>query len=75
MNNNALSITYGAASNVTFVGFSDYDWAGHISDRKPVGGYMFPISGKPITWSSKKRASVSLLNCEAEYFALSEAVK
>ena len=36
---------------------------------------MFLINGKPITWSSKKQASVSLLSCEAEYIALTEAVK
>ena len=53
---NLLYITYGAASKVTFVGYSDSDWAGDISDRKSVGGYMFLINGKPITWSSKKPA-------------------
>ena len=75
LSSNSLSITYGAASKVTFVGYSDSDWAGDISDRKSVGGYMFLINGKPITWSSKKQASVSLLSCEAEYIALTEAVK
>ena len=75
LNSNSLSITYGAASKVTFVGYSDSDWAADISDRKSVGGYMFLINGKPITWNSKKQASVSLQICEAQYIAVTEPVK
>lgn len=63
-NLNSLSITYGTASESTFVGISDSDLSGDISDRKSVSGNLFLIFGKPVTWSSKKQASVSLLSCE-----------
>ena len=46
-----------------------------VGDRKSIGGYIFTINGKPVTWSSKKQASVALLTCEAEYVALTEAVE
>ena len=72
---NSLSITYGAASKVIFVGYSDSDWAGDIADRKSVGGYKILINGKQITWSSKNRASVSLPSRKPEYIALTEAVR
>ena len=70
-----LSVHYGAAPSVTLAGYTDSDWAGDVGDRKSIGGYMFLINGKPVTWSSKKQPSVSLLTCEAEYIALTEAVK
>ena len=75
LNSNPLTINYDSSTNVNFAGYSDSDWAGDIADRKSVGGYMFLINGKPITWSSKKQVSVSLLSCEAEYIGLTEAAK
>ena len=75
MNSNSLSITYSAASKVTFVGYSDSDLHGDLSGRKCVGGYVFLINGKRITCSSKKQALVSFLSFEAEYIALIEAIK
>ena len=70
-----LIVHYGSAPSVKLVGYTDSDWAGDVGDRKSIGGYIFTINGKPVTWSSKKQASVALLTCEAEYVALTEAVK
>ena len=75
LSGNPLAVHYGAAPSVTLAGYTDSDWAGDVGDRKSIGGYMFLINGKPVTWSSKKQASVALLTCEAEYVALTEAVK
>ena len=36
---------------------------------------MFIINGRPITFNCKMQAPVSLLSCEAEYIAFTEAVK
>ena len=74
-NSNSLSITYGAASRVTFVGYSDSECDNENSDRKSVGRYICLINGKPITWSSGKYASVSLLSCEKVDIVLAQPVK
>ena len=69
-----LVVHYFSAASVKLGGYTDCDWAGDIGDRMFIGGCIFTINGKPGTWGSKKQASVSLLTCEAEYVALTEAV-
>ena len=58
-----------------FVGYSDADWAGDLSDRKSTSGYVFILSGGPVSWSSRKQKCVALSTAEAEYVALSAAVQ
>ena len=55
--------------------YSDADWAGDTSDRKSTSGYIFVLSGGPVSWSSKKKKCVALSTAEAEYVALSEAAQ
>ena len=55
-----------------FIGYSDSDWAGDLDDRKSTSGYVFMMSGAPISWRSKKQTSVAP---EAEYIALSSATQ
>ena len=57
------------------IGFSDADWAGDVNDRKSTSGYLFKLSGAPITWMSKKQTCVALSSAEAEYVALASAVQ
>jgi len=57
------------------VGYADADWGGDAEDRKSNTGYVFKYLGAPSTWSSKKQTLVTLSSTEAEYIALSEAVK
>ena len=58
-----------------FVGYSYADWAGDLSDRKSTSGYVFMLSGGPVSWSSRKQNCVALSTAEAEYVALSAAVQ
>ena len=37
------------------VGFADADWAGDVNDRKSTSGYLFQMSGGPVTWRGKKQ--------------------
>ena len=59
----------------TMVGYSDADWAGDVNDRKSTSGYLFMMSGAPVSWKSRKQACVALSTAEAEYVALSTATQ
>jgi len=55
-------------------GFTDADW-GSSEDRRSIGGYTFLLNGAAICWNSKKQTTVALSSTEAEYMALTQAVK
>ena len=55
--------------------FSDSDFAGDREGRKSVTGVALTVCGVPISWKSKGQTTVSLSSTEAEYVALSEAVR
>jgi hypothetical protein len=58
-----------------FVIYSDSNWGGDKEDRKSVSGWISMYNGRPISWQSKKQSTVALSSTEAEFYALSEAVK
>ena len=58
----------------TGAGYTDADWASS-DDRKSIGGYTFLLNGAAICWQSKKQPTVALSSTEAEYMALTQAVK
>lgn len=66
-----LGITY-SKTEENLVAYTDSDWAGDIDDRRSCTGNVLMLSGGPISWKSKKQASVSLSTMEAEYVALAE---
>ena len=55
--------------------YSDSDFAGDKDTRISVTGYILYLMGVPIAWRSKGQKGVTLSSSEAEYVALSEAVK
>ncbi len=55
--------------------FSDSDFAGDKETRISISGFVLYLMGVPISWRSKGMRSVTLSSSEAEYVALSEAVK
>jgi hypothetical protein len=59
--------------DVQLAGFSDSDWAGNPEDRRSTIGYAFNIGSGVVSWSNKKKPTVSLSSIEAEYKAFSKA--
>ena len=55
--------------------FSDSDWGTNVDDRRSISGFVVKVSGGPISWSSRTQKTVALSSCEAEFLALSEALK
>ena len=55
--------------------FSDSDYAGDADTRRSVSGYILYVQGVLIIWRLKAQRSVTLSLTEAEWVALSEAVK
>ncbi len=47
-------ITYTKQSSGECVAYSDADWGRDLDDRKSTSGYLFVISGGPVSWKSKK---------------------
>ena len=56
-------------------GYSDADWACDVNDRKSTSGYLFMVSGVPVSWKSKVQTCVELSIAEAEYVALANATQ
>jgi hypothetical protein len=56
-------------------GYSDADFAGHVDQRKSTSGYLFVLGGGPVSWKSQRQRTVTLSTTEAEYVALTEAIR
>jgi hypothetical protein len=54
---------------------TDSDYASDPETRRSVSGYIIYVHGVPICFRSKQQRCVTLSSCEAEWIALSEAVK
>ncbi|TPX49944.1 DNA-directed DNA polymerase [Synchytrium endobioticum] len=55
--------------------YADADWATDTTDRKSRSGFVVKMGQGVVSWASKKQTTVALSSSEAEYYALSEAVK
>ncbi|XP_042951770.1 secreted RxLR effector protein 161-like [Carya illinoinensis] len=56
-------------------GFVDTDYAGSVDTRKSSTGYVFTAFGGTISWKSNLQSVVALSTTEAEYVAMTEAIK
>ena len=57
------------------VGFCDSDFAGSVDTRRSQSGYIFTMYGAAVSWKSSLQSVVALSTTEAEYIALTSAVK
>ena len=58
-----------------FAGLWNYKDSADPTSVKSRGGYLFTLGGCPIRWSNKLQREVTLSTMEAEYVAMSMAVK
>ena len=56
-------------------GYADEDWARSEVDRKITLGSCFTLGSTMVSWCRRKQSSVALSTTEAEYIALSVAVR
>jgi hypothetical protein len=69
-----MGLTFSGSVGLVLEAFSDADW-GAGEDRKSISGYIFLLAGAAICWQSRKQSTVALSSTEAEYIALTQAVK
>ncbi|CAH9081001.1 unnamed protein product, partial [Cuscuta epithymum] len=60
-------IVYRRDSPLEILGYCDSDWASCPKTRRSVTGYFVTLGGSPISWRTKKQATVSRSSAEAEY--------
>lgn len=65
----------GSASTALLHGFSDAYFAGCRDTRKSTSGRVFLMSGGAISWCSKKQSLIAQSTVEAEFIALSFAIR
>ena len=61
--------------NMTLSGACDSNWVEDLDDRQSTSGYIFMINSGMISWQTKKQQMVAISTMQAEYQALSGAVK
>ena len=72
-----LGLVYGnnEADGNYIKGYCDADYATDLDKRRSITGYSFIVGGNLINWKSKFQHIVVLSTTEAEYMALTKAVK
>ena len=57
------------------VGYCDSDYAGDLDKRRSTTSYVFTLAKTPVSWKSTLQSTMALSTTEAEYMAITEAVK
>ena len=65
-----FGIWYPKGNELTLVAYINADWEGNMDDRKSTSGEALYIGDCLVSWSSKKKPSVSLSTTEVEYIAV-----
>ena len=73
----SVGLVYGEAGGAEngIIGYVDFDYAGDLDQRRSLTGYVFQINGCTVSWKSTLQHVVALSTTEAEYIALTEAIK
>lgn len=60
-------LNFTVASSLSLNAYSDLDWVADLNTRRFITGYVVFLGDNPISWQSKKQASISRSSTEAEY--------
>ena len=55
--------------------YSNADWVGDLNDRMSTSGYISMLSGRAVSWKSRKKTCVAVSTVEAEYVALANVAQ
>ncbi|XP_059057424.1 uncharacterized protein LOC131851019 [Achroia grisella] len=70
-----LQLRYKRNGQTFPTGYVDADYGNNLVDRRSFTGFVYMMSGAPISWEARKQRTVALSTTEAEYMALAEACK
>jgi histone deacetylase 1/2 len=70
----SLGLRIGKSKTILVSAFSDADWAGCPDDRRSTGGFAIYLGANLISWSARKRATISRSSTEAEYKSMENAM-
>jgi len=68
-------LTYSRDADLTPLAHIDANYGGCCDTKRSTSGYVFTMAGGPVTWSSKRQATVALSTVEAEYVAMSRCAQ
>ena len=68
-----LMLIYRRTDTLEVVGFSDFDYAGFVDDKKSTYGYIFMMVEGAVSWKRVKQTLTASSNMEAEYVVCYEA--
>ena len=69
-------ITYGGDNKeIQPIGYVDVDYGGDLDSRRSCSGHVFIQAGGPTSWGTQYQPTVALSTTEAEYMALTRAMK
>ena len=68
-----LMLTYRRTDTLEVVGFSDFDYASYVDDKKSTYGYIFIMAEGDVSWKSVKQTLTVSSTMEAEYVACYKA--
>ena len=70
-----LNLTFAKGEDFKVRGYCDSDYASDMDRSRSITGYVFTVGGNAVSWSSSLYKVVALSTTEAEYMALSDAVR
>ena len=70
-----LTLRFTEEAEFKVQGYSDSDFGGDLDKKRSLSGYVFIVGGNTVSWKSSLQPVVALSTTEAEYIALTEAVK
>ncbi|GJS42738.1 hybrid signal transduction histidine kinase M [Tanacetum coccineum] len=63
-----------ASATTSLVGYTDADWAGCPTTRRPTSGYCVFLGDNLLSWSFKRQHTISRSSAEAEYQGVANVV-